>query len=258
MDELKSLLDNLTTHMKSLEINLSNKIDCVDQKISNFQREVEDIKSTQSKQEKRLDVLEKQIRARNLVIFGVEEMEKSYHQLEDIVIKIINNNVKIQCSNADLEHLRRLGKKGEKPRPIIFGLTTLGLKIKILKNKNNLKDSGWYIKEDYSPKVLAVRKSLQENLQKELSEGKKARIIYDKLIIYENKQNETPSNISGKETSYQPSKRHREISPIQNKDKQGTVALQNKKKSKTFDENRGIAKFFDSLSADQEPKRQVE
>ncbi|KOB58220.1 Endonuclease-reverse transcriptase, partial [Operophtera brumata] len=48
-----------------------------------------------------------------------------------------------------------------RPRPMIVTFSTLGIKIKILKRKGELKDSQYYLKEDYSNYVLEKRKELQ-------------------------------------------------------------------------------------------------
>ncbi|GBP68635.1 Muscle M-line assembly protein unc-89 [Eumeta japonica] len=61
-----------------------------------------------------------------------------------------------------------------------------GTKIKIIKQKRALKDTNYYIKEDYPKYVLEKRKELQEQLKREREKGVRAKIIYDKLIIPKN------------------------------------------------------------------------
>ncbi|KAG7307559.1 hypothetical protein JYU34_007775 [Plutella xylostella] len=52
-----------------------------------------------------------------------------------------------------------------------------------MKNKYKLENTGCYLKEDYPKKVLEIRKSLQEELKKEIEKGNRAYIKYDKLVI---------------------------------------------------------------------------
>lgn len=82
--------------------------------------------------------------------------------------------------------IRRLGKKSEKIRPVVITLNTIGFKIKIQKNKQCLKDTPYYIKEDFPIDVLNKRKELQTQLQKEKEAGNTAYIKYDQLIILNN------------------------------------------------------------------------
>lgn len=138
-----------------------------------------------------IDNLERFIRRKNLLIFGVEEREKSYHDLEKIVLNILNNLMNIKCDYQSIESLRRLGRKEEKGRPIVITLFTMGLKIQIQKNKNKLENTPYYIKEDYPLEVRNKRKELQVQLQKEREQGNLAILKYDKLIIL-NKRKSNP------------------------------------------------------------------
>lgn len=144
----------------------------IDKKFEHMNKQIEKINQTNDDQEKRITLLEKQIRVRNLIFFGVDEGEKSYEELEGKVIAIISK-LGIKCCRNELEIVRRMGKQNEgKVRPINVTLTTYGKKISIMKNKNKFENTNIYIKEDFSPRTLEVRKSLQEQLQKKRSEGK--------------------------------------------------------------------------------------
>lgn len=154
------------------------------------------------KQEIKIHNFEKEARKRNIIFFGIEETEKSYNNLESIILDIINNKMKINCENRDIEYCRRLGRKGTKIRPVAVTLSTMGKKIELLKNKKLLSNSKFYIKEDYPPEVLIKRKELQEQLQEEISKGNKAFIKYDKIIILsENNKENRKSHIPNRKRS---------------------------------------------------------
>lgn len=152
---------------------------------------------------KKISNLERQFRRRNLVLFGVEECEKSYHELEEMTLKIINKYLKVSCDINNIEAVRRLGKKTEKVRPVVITFNTLGFKLKIQKNKHYLQNTSYYIKEDYPIEVLNKRKELQPQMQREREAGNTAFIKYDRLIIL--KKNQSPLN--------QPNKRNLSESP---------------------------------------------
>lgn len=160
----------------------------IDDKFSNIQSQIQGLQQTSQDQEKRLSILEKQIRVRNIIFFGVEEGERTYYELEQKLLKIITDKMGIPCERNEIEIARRMGRRVDnKIRPINVTLTTFGKKIAILKSKKSL-DEAIYVKEDYPEKVLATRKSLQDQLQKERSEGKNAVLRYDKIVIL-NKNN---------------------------------------------------------------------
>lgn len=142
--DLEKLLNDLRLQIKSdININLSEQEERIttrinkniDEKFNHIQMEIEEIKQTNEDQETRLALVEKQIRARNLIFFGVEEGEKSYEELERKIITIIDK-MGIICNQNDLEIVRRMGKPSQdKIRPINITLITYGKKVSILKKK---------------------------------------------------------------------------------------------------------------------------
>ncbi|CAG4957747.1 unnamed protein product [Parnassius apollo] len=111
-----------------------------------------------------LEKIERQLRKKNLVLFGVEEKKGSYFDLVDTVLEIIKEFMKITCEKQEIESVRRIGKIGEKARPVIISFTTMDRKIEVLSIKKALKNSPYYIMEDYPKKILEKRKQLKEDL----------------------------------------------------------------------------------------------
>lgn len=175
--------------LKSVEQNITQRINQnFDEKFCRVEKEINEIKKTQEEHEKRLDDFDKKIRQRNLIIFGIMEEEKSYQELEELVLQIINIKLEVECNRAEIEFVGRMGKKSTKPRPIRLTTTTYGKKIAILQNKKALEGSGAYIKEDFPPKVLDIRKSLLPQLNEQREKGFKAYLKYDKIITKQNYQ----------------------------------------------------------------------
>lgn len=170
--------------------NINNILDL---KFKNLEGKYENLKDRVGDQEKRLYFLEKQARQRNIVLFGLEETESSYHNLENIIMNFINQHFSIKIDLRDIQEAKRIGKKGDRPRPIIITVSTLGIKISIFKQKKVLEDTPYYIKEDYPEYVLNKRKELQEQVRIEKEKGNSVRIKYDK-IVFMNKNSNTSSH----------------------------------------------------------------
>lgn len=183
-EQKKTILKNgedVTTNItKNINIILEEKFKTWEVKHNYLKEKVEN-------QEKRLYFLEKQARQRNIVLFGLEEKESSYSDLENSIINFIDKHFRIKLEKRDLQAITRIGKKGERPRPITVTFTTLGMKIGIFKQKSLLNNTEYYIKEDYPKNILEKRKELQERVKLEKEKGNKAIIKYDKLIVLENK-----------------------------------------------------------------------
>lgn len=176
----------------------------INEKFKSLELKHESIETKLEEQTKKINILERQIRRKNLVLFGVEETEKSYEELEKVISTIINTYCKVSCDNNNIEAVRRLGKKGEKPRPVVITFTTMGLKIKIQTNKKFLQNTHYYLKEDYPLEVLNKRRELQTQLQKEKEAGHTAFIKYDQLIVLHKNENSARN---------QPNKRNLSESP---------------------------------------------
>lgn len=243
MDELLTAVNNLAKQLKETETNLSKKIDGINETLGQFKEDIEGLKITQTLQEKRLDSIEKNLRMRNLIFFGIKESEKSYTDLENMIIKIINNDMGVDCERNEIQHLRRMGRRIEgKVRPVNIGLVTQRKKYLIMKNKDKLKETEIYVKEDYPPKVLEERKKLQEDLKREIANGKNAVIKHNKIIILpeinatscESTMNQTPS--TSKKRSYEPSPTEKNANNIVNN--------QANKKNKIMKEKQNIIQYL--------------
>ncbi|KOB62006.1 Endonuclease-reverse transcriptase, partial [Operophtera brumata] len=183
MDKLMEAINEISKLIKDTDSKPSTKIDSIDEKLGNFKAQLDELKISHDKQEERLAYIEKEIRVRNLVFFGIPEQEQTYFELEDVILNTINEVLKVECHKSDIQHVRRIGKMSDKPRPINVGLTTYGKKVHIMKNKYKLLETSLHIKEDYPHKVLQERRNLQGQLKIEIEGGKKAFIKYNKLIV---------------------------------------------------------------------------
>lgn len=119
-------------------------------------------------------------------------------------------------SNEDIKAIRRIGKKGDKTRPVVVTLTTVGKKINIIKNKKMLESTSYYIKEDFPPQVLQKRKELQEELKRGKAQGKNIVLKYDRIISLDENKNRNLSE-----------------SPKHTAEKTNSISVKNQAKKKT-------------------------
>ncbi|XP_075990365.1 uncharacterized protein LOC142986016 [Anticarsia gemmatalis] len=169
-------------------LNISNKLE---EKFTVLEEKHQILKEKTEQQEKRIQIMEKQARQRNIIFFGIEEGEASYHNLENNILQFINEIFSLQMDCRDIQEIKRVGKKGERPRPIIVTFCTLGSKINILKQKRSLKDTQYHLSEDYPKYILEKRKELQAEANKEREKGNKVTIKYDKLVILKSNNKRT-------------------------------------------------------------------
>ncbi|CAH2088514.1 unnamed protein product [Euphydryas editha] len=176
--------ENIKESKESINKNIDEKFDRIEAKTKQLEEKIE-------KQQKSIDFLEKQMRKKNIVFFGISESEKNYEELLNNILNIINEKMNIACPKWEIEAVSRLGRNKDKIRPVVVTTTTLSRKLQILKNKRTLDNSGLYIKQDYTPAVLLKRRELQDELQRKRMSGKKVTLRYDKIVEIKYMNNET-------------------------------------------------------------------
>ncbi|XP_045783714.1 uncharacterized protein LOC123879871 [Maniola jurtina] len=188
-NEFSQKLNAIESRIASSEDKITSQITThMNKKFEGLNKEMENIRSELENQDKRLSAIEKQNVQRNLVFFGVEESERSYFQLEEKILDILNNKIKIKTEVLEIQSVKRFGNIENKPRPVSVSLTTMGKKIQILKHKKSLQGSKIYIQEEFPKKVLEIRRELKNKQKFEIEKGNIAYLKYDKLIVKDKKE----------------------------------------------------------------------
>ncbi|CAH2098211.1 unnamed protein product [Euphydryas editha] len=150
MQELKADMNKKFTSIDSqflqMEKNITTKItEHFDTKFQEMNNDLGKLRNKLQEQEKRLYVLEKNSVKRNLVFFGIDEKEKHYIQLQKQIFEIITNIVKVEIQETELQSIRRMGKKGDRPRPISVTLSTLTNEMRIIELEYAISQIKWDI-----------------------------------------------------------------------------------------------------------------
>ncbi|XP_073977403.1 uncharacterized protein [Rhodnius prolixus] len=135
--------------------------------------------------ETKVKQLDREIRKRNVVLFGVSQEYSTYWELEGFVFDFLKEKLEPSLAISDLDFVRRIEKIGNKDRPIIVGFTTFRMKLLVMKNAFKLKETNMVIVDDFPKEVLEIRKKLMSQFRDARKDGKFAILKYDKLIIKE-------------------------------------------------------------------------
>ncbi|KAJ8935704.1 hypothetical protein NQ314_012681 [Rhamnusium bicolor] len=80
----------------------------------------------------RVQSLEKKSKKYNIIIYGLQGIENETHK---DVLSLINNKLKIACTEKDIRDAYRIGKKDKEAiRPLVVELLSYNLKSQILCN----------------------------------------------------------------------------------------------------------------------------
>lgn len=201
MEKIEVILQRIENKLTEMD----EKLERVTEELRTVKTENIELKDKITKQEQRMESLEKQIRRKNLIIKGIIDEEKEEESITKEKIEIILNKmgIKIDVEN-ETEEIRRIGKFNEgRARPVIIKLMRYNKKIEILKNSNKLKETEIWIDEDYPKEVQEERKQLIPIMKVAREQGQKAQLRYNKLLInneiYKKGTGNTEKNNEGKQ-----------------------------------------------------------
>ena len=154
--------------------------------------------------------IEAQDRRNNLVLDGCDE--KDNENCSETVFNVLEKLVPNARASIKIERCHRMpsfkpknppgGASASRPRPIIFKLHSYSDRERIFKERNRLANSGLYLREDFPKEIVEKRRFLAPIARKARSEGSKARLSYDKLVI--DSQVFTEDNVHALPESLQP------------------------------------------------------
>ncbi len=158
--------------------------------LTKFEETIKDFSTKSDGTEKELISLKEKIhkienesKKKNFVIYNLEEKESNYFQLENCILSLINDGCRVSCVDIEIDFIKRLGKRSNKIRPVLVGLTTWRKKMMIMKSKKLLKGSNLRIEDDLPKDILKKQKELIPTMLKFREEGRKVFIKFDKIMV---------------------------------------------------------------------------
>lgn len=181
--------DQFEAFLEKIKIEMQNQtkeiLTQMDEKLTPLSREIEVLKLENKELKGQLLEINKKSRMNNLILFGLQETEKSSAGLMELTINKFKSDLNITLDNRDINKIYRLGKKDTsgKNRPTLITFVNSWKKDIVFQSRKQLQNV--YVTEDYPKDILTKRKLLQQQLVEERKKGNFAIIKYDKLIVKE-------------------------------------------------------------------------
>ncbi|XP_045487104.1 uncharacterized protein LOC123689741 [Pieris rapae] len=219
-DKMKNEILNQTIELKDSITN--NIMERLDEKLQPIITENRNLKIKVENLEKEVESLKRGKKQNNLIMFGVNEGERSTQELIQNTIHIFKTDLDIQLQEHEINKIYRLGrgKSSGKPRPILISFTSEWKKNEVMGKKKNFKNV--YVTEDYTKEVIEKRKTLQAQLKEEREKGNIAYLKFDKLVVKGkntniNKEKRKRETSSSPQNNAQPRKQQTLMPPINNR-----------------------------------------
>ena len=208
IDNLKEALQST----KELVIHLSQRLSKVE-KSAETDKESHAIKSNSptlfekvtsledivTNQQKAMEFSQRSYRRNNFIISGLPEGPKESGK--EVVHEFLEEKLGIR--DISISNAMRLGRirDDEKSRLVLVTTSSFSEKMSVMKVKNRLKGTHIFINEDLTPLQRSQRRRLWEACQKARSDGKKAYVLGDRLVINGKQHESVKENLSATTTS---------------------------------------------------------
>ena len=208
VDRLPNDVQDIKTSLNFTGDVAENKLIEVNEKIEKLKIEMKSTQSTQgeifnvtSTIKRKLADLEDRSRRCNLRVDGINEHQNENWELTKSKIKnFIKEDLEIQ-ENVEIERAHRVttsdSKRNNRPRTIVFKLLRYPDKEKILAKRKLLQGTNYYINEDFSEETNRIRKELQLEAKQHRAEGKFARVVYNRLVVHNRRDELNEENTQG-------------------------------------------------------------
>ncbi|VDI48218.1 Hypothetical predicted protein [Mytilus galloprovincialis] len=175
VESFKTELDKVSKQMKSVS-GKKNSVAEINASVENMMKENNKLK------DELIDIQMKSMK-NNLIFYNIKETEEEI--CSEIIGRFCEHNMKI-CGAATkvvISDAHRLGKKGEKTRPILVKFATFESRDLVKRNAKNLKSTEFGVSEQL-PKEIQIRRKEKLPILKELREQEiKAYFVKDRIFV---------------------------------------------------------------------------
>lgn len=182
LDEVERYQEKQDDRMKEMD----GKMARLDEAVKKLENKINDV-AENSGENMFHELRERHIRRYNVVFYGVGEAEGDRPKVEEKrewdakSCQNIFDALDLRLKASTFRYLRRIGEKGERPRPLLVGMRTTDDKELLLENAKYLRDTHFSnigISKDLTPQEVREEKEMEreaERRNKELSQEDRAK-----------------------------------------------------------------------------------
>ena len=201
---LKESIDKLREDVKGIKYTLEQmplesvyeRLEKLENKITDFESEMQALHRDNKSLQQRIIDIDGQSRRSNLILDGIPEASPAEKEtFNDCIKKVQDVFTKMGVSEPQQIRFERChhlgpaqrptppGATPPKPRPIIFKFHYFGDRQRVWSAKKELKETDFFIREDFPKEVVERRRQLLPIQKAAVSQGHESYLIVDKLHI---------------------------------------------------------------------------
>ena len=188
LDNIEATIGDLSLSMEQLKTESAQ----VKTEVGLMKSEIKELKEKKTALEKRIIDNQSRSMRDNLIFYNVKEDEKFTEEekvdTEAVLVKFIKEEMKVKSEiRFERVHLMGKAKQGTDgsiiPAPIVAKFSFFKQREEIRRAAVNLKGSKAGVSRQFPPEINAIRKRYWPTLKQARQEGKRAKMVVDKLFI---------------------------------------------------------------------------
>ena len=187
LSRLWSDLDKRVTNNTDTARKTEEKVDETNFALGKALEEVNSLKTKNDELKDLITDLQSKNMMKNLIVGGItDSADERNEDTENSVRKFLVEKLKIaeeRAKNIQFEKVQRISRAGFRPRGIIGCFSDMRDKDNVKSCRGHLKDTGYYMHDQYHREVVQYRKKLLPLVKKAKDDNKDVYIRYNKLIV---------------------------------------------------------------------------
>lgn len=166
-------IHNMRSEMKAGFDRLDTRIKNIENENKDLRKEVEDL-------HRKMERMENETRKKRLLIYGVpgergEPTQRTVRQVSELFDRVGAGDVKLD----DVYRIKNAGSK----KPIMINFLCKSDKFSFMDKLKSSNENGIYAKQDLPQAIRETRKKLSKFYTSAVSQGKTAKVVWDRLIV---------------------------------------------------------------------------
>lgn len=183
-----SVDDNIkkTDEIKNMLVETNKKFDLMEKEITTIKKECTELKKLNKRQSIKVKLLEKEARAKNLVLYGLKIESDNMKDMLSEIVQVFNSKLEVSCLESDITYIRKLGNSPNKPT-LLIRFESEKKRNEILYKRFSLKGTNLVVTEDFPKEIREERRVLYKYYQLAREKGEDTKMRYDYVVVNSNK-----------------------------------------------------------------------
>lgn len=169
-----------TEEIKDMLVATNKKLEGMEKELKTTKRDCKELMKLNKTQSRKIKVLDREIRVKNLVLYGLQVDPDN--DMSSEILKVFNTKLGVNCLESDICFIRKLGNNLNKPI-FLVKFESERKRNEILYKRFHLKGTSIVLTEDFPQEIREERKVLYKYYKQAQEKGVNIKLRYNYVIV---------------------------------------------------------------------------